>query len=101
LQREYDKLERQLVELQQFDGKLRHYADRRITRDLDDGVKVNYGKFGSLLDQALAILADVAVLDLRETAPMSAKLRLEREQRDSDSGCWPQPPRTSSPSVCA
>ena len=24
-------------------------ADQRITLDLDDGVKVNYGKFGSLL----------------------------------------------------
>jgi hypothetical protein len=29
--------------------KLRHYADMRITLDLDDGVKVNYGKFGDLL----------------------------------------------------
>ncbi len=29
---------------------LRHYADMRIQLDLDDGVKVNYGKFGDLLD---------------------------------------------------
>ena len=55
LQKEHDKLEKQLTELQAFDEKLRHYADRRITLDLDDGVKVNYGKFGSLLDQAKAI----------------------------------------------
>ncbi len=24
----------------------RHYADQRISLDLDDGVKMNYGKFG-------------------------------------------------------
>ena len=28
---------------------MRHYADQRIGLDLDDGVKVNYGKFGDLL----------------------------------------------------
>ena len=55
LQKEHDSLEKQLVELVAFDEKLRHYADRRITLDLDDGVKVNYGRFGSLLDQAKAI----------------------------------------------
>jgi hypothetical protein len=33
-----------------FDEKLRHHADMRISMDLDDGVKVNYGKFGDLLD---------------------------------------------------
>jgi hypothetical protein len=27
----------------------KHYADMRIQLDLDDGVKVNYGKFGNLL----------------------------------------------------
>lgn len=32
-----------------FDEKLRHYADQRISLDLNDGVKVNYGKFGGLL----------------------------------------------------
>ena len=35
-----------------FDEKLRHYADQRISLDLDDGVKVNYGKFGDLLAEA-------------------------------------------------
>jgi type II restriction/modification system DNA methylase subunit YeeA len=38
-----------LNELREFDNKLKHYADRRISLDLDDGVKVNYGKFGDLL----------------------------------------------------
>ena len=34
-----------------FDEKLRHYADKRISLDLDDGVKVNYGKFSDLLSE--------------------------------------------------
>jgi hypothetical protein len=48
-EKEKDKLTKQQAELQAFDEKLRHYADQRITLDLDDGVKVNYGKFGDLL----------------------------------------------------
>jgi hypothetical protein len=48
-EKEKDKLTKQLAELQAFDEKLRHYADQRITLDLDDGVRVNYGKFGDLL----------------------------------------------------
>lgn len=42
-------------ELRNFDDRLRHYADMRITIDLDDGVKVNYGKFGDLLADVKAI----------------------------------------------
>ena len=49
LQKERDKLIKQLAELRVFDESLRHYADQRIELDLDDGVKVNYGKFGNLL----------------------------------------------------
>jgi type II restriction/modification system DNA methylase subunit YeeA len=49
LETELSKLKKQEVELIAFDEKLRHYADRRIHLDLDDGVKVNYGKFGDLL----------------------------------------------------
>ena len=37
------------------DEKLRHYADQRIHLDLDDGVKVNYGKFGDLLAEVKAV----------------------------------------------
>lgn len=55
LQKEQAKLQKQQVELISFDEKLRHYADRRITLDLDDGVKVNYGKFGDLLAEVKAI----------------------------------------------
>ena len=36
-------------ELRKFDDELWHYADMKIFLDLDDGVKVNYGKFGNLL----------------------------------------------------
>ena len=55
LEREKDKLVKQQVELQTFDEKLRHYADQRISLDLDDGVKVNYGKFGDLLAEVKAV----------------------------------------------
>jgi hypothetical protein len=47
--REKDKLAKQVIELRAFDEELRHLADQRITLDLDDGVKVNYGRFGNLL----------------------------------------------------
>ena len=35
--------------------RVRHYADQRISLDLDDGVKVNYGKFGDLLAEVKAV----------------------------------------------
>lgn len=47
--RDKDKLAKQLIELRAFDEELRHLADQRIALDLDDGVKVNYAKFGNLL----------------------------------------------------
>jgi hypothetical protein len=55
LTRERDKLVKQQAELRAFDEKLRHYADIRISLDLDDGVKVNYGKFGDLLAEVKAV----------------------------------------------
>jgi hypothetical protein len=48
--RQIEALKKKHVELLAYDEKLRHYADMRISIDLDDGVKVNYGKFGDLLD---------------------------------------------------
>ena len=50
LNKEVEKLTKKHAELLAYDEKLRHYADMRITLDLDDGVKVNYGKFGDLLE---------------------------------------------------
>jgi len=55
LQKELDTLRKQQVELHEFDEKLRHSADLRISLDLDDGVKVNYAKFGDLLAETKAI----------------------------------------------
>ncbi len=43
------------AELSKFDNALRHYVDMKISLDLDDGVKVNYGKFGDLLAEKKAI----------------------------------------------
>ncbi len=58
LQKERDKLIKQQAELQRFDEKLRHHADRRIQLDLDDGVKVNYTKFGDLLAEVKAVIGN-------------------------------------------
>ncbi|PLC56099.1 BREX-1 system adenine-specific DNA-methyltransferase PglX [Photobacterium carnosum] len=55
LKKEMTALEKKQAELRTFDDNLKHYADMRISLDLDDGVKENYGKFGDLL-------ADVKVI---------------------------------------
>lgn len=49
LMAELKTLQNQQAELATFDEQLRHHADQRISIDLDDGVKENYGKFGNLL----------------------------------------------------
>ena len=54
-EKELQNLHKQQAELSTFEEKLRHYADQRISLDLDDGVKVNYGKFGDLLAEVKAI----------------------------------------------
>lgn len=41
IEKDLSKLYKQQAELNAFDEKLRHYADQRISLDLDDGVKVN------------------------------------------------------------
>lgn len=53
--KDIDSLTKQLTELRAFDDELKHHADMRIRLDLDDGVKVNYGKFGTLLSEVKAI----------------------------------------------
>lgn len=55
LEKKRDLFLKQQTELRAFDEKLRHYTDQRITLDLDDGVKVNYGKFGDLLAEVKAV----------------------------------------------
>lgn len=58
LEKEIAQLHKQQAELSEFDEKLRHYADQRISLDLDDGVKANYGKFGDLLAEVKAITGE-------------------------------------------
>jgi type II restriction/modification system DNA methylase subunit YeeA len=55
INKEIETLRKKHVELLAYDEKLRHYADMRIQLDLDDGVKVNYGKFGDLLAEVKAV----------------------------------------------
>ncbi len=55
LQKEQTDLKKQQAELLIFEEKLKHAADQKISLDLDDGVKVNYGKFGDLLAEVKAI----------------------------------------------
>ncbi len=55
LAKEVEKLKKKHAELLTYDEQLRHYADMRIPLDLDDGVKVNYGKFGDLLAEVKAV----------------------------------------------
>ena len=55
LQKGLDSLKKKQAELTIFDEKLRHYADKRIELDPDDGVKVNYGKFGDLPAEKKAV----------------------------------------------
>jgi hypothetical protein len=54
-QKEQDDLKKQQAELFVFDEKLKNYADQRINLNLDDGVKVNYAKFGDLLAEVKAV----------------------------------------------
>ena len=56
IEKELSKLYKQQAELNTFDEKLRHYADQRISLDLDDGVKLNYGKFGDLLAEVKQVV---------------------------------------------
>ncbi|MGM1051015.1 MAG: BREX-1 system adenine-specific DNA-methyltransferase PglX [Pseudomonadota bacterium] len=60
IEKDLSKLYKQQAELNAFDEKLRHYADQRISLDLDDGVKVNYGKFGDLLAEVKAVTGEKA-----------------------------------------
>ena len=60
MEKERTKLVKQQSELREFDEKLRHHADQRIALDLDDGVKVNYGKFGDLLAEVKTVTGRTA-----------------------------------------
>lgn len=55
IQKQIDALRKKQAELLAYDEKLRHYADMRISIDLDDGVKANYAKFGDLVAESKLI----------------------------------------------
>jgi type II restriction/modification system DNA methylase subunit YeeA len=55
IRKELENLKKKRDELASFDEKLRHYADKKIALDLDDGVKLNYGKFGDLLAEVAKV----------------------------------------------
>ena len=48
-------LDNKQTELQMFDEKLKQVADKQISLDLDDGVKINYTKFNNLLVNVKAV----------------------------------------------
>jgi type II restriction/modification system DNA methylase subunit YeeA len=58
IEKKLQELHKQQAELSSFEEKLRHYADQRIALDLDDGMKVNYGKFGDLLAEVKAVTGE-------------------------------------------
>ena len=60
LEKERASLVKQQSELREFDERLRNYADQRIGLELDDGVKVNYGKFGDLLAEVRTVTGATA-----------------------------------------
>ena len=58
LERELKSMDKKQSELREFDDKLKHFADMRISIDLDDGVKENYGKFSDLLAEVKKITGE-------------------------------------------
>lgn len=51
LKKRQEKLTAQLDEINAYEEKVHHLADRMIDIDLDDGVKVNYAKFADILEK--------------------------------------------------
>jgi type II restriction/modification system DNA methylase subunit YeeA len=49
LEKELKVLDDKLEEIRKYDSLVKHYAEKRVNLDLDDGVKVNYGKLDELL----------------------------------------------------
>ena len=47
--RELDKITKQIAECREHHDRLHEVADKEIAFDLDDGVIVNYAKFGDVL----------------------------------------------------
>lgn len=56
LEKQKDKMEKQYQELRDYDDHINHAINARIDFDLDDGVSVNYAKFGKLLAESKKIV---------------------------------------------
>jgi hypothetical protein len=50
-QKEEDRIQKVLLELQEYERELYKLATERISIDLDDGVFVNYNKFGNVIKE--------------------------------------------------
>lgn len=55
IQKKIEAMRKKQSELLSFDEKLRHFADQRISVNLDDGVKTNYAKFVDLVADSKSI----------------------------------------------
>ena len=51
IKKQITKIQDQADELLKYEEKIHHLADQMIEIDLDDGVKVNYAKFGDVLEK--------------------------------------------------
>ena len=49
--RDLDRLTAQITECREYHDRLHEVADEQIVFDLDDGVVVNYAKFGDVLQK--------------------------------------------------
>jgi hypothetical protein len=49
IEKELHLLHKKFSELTIYDERIRHFIDMKIQVNLDDGVRVNYAKFGQLL----------------------------------------------------
>ncbi len=49
LTKQQKKIQEQALEIQKYEEKVHHLADRNISIDLDDGVKHNYALFADVL----------------------------------------------------
>jgi len=49
ISRKLSEISKHRQELKKYDELLHHYADKNIEIDLDDGIKINYAKFGDLV----------------------------------------------------
>jgi hypothetical protein len=51
LKKQQEKLLAQLAEINAYEERVHHLADQMADIDPDDGVKVNYAKFGDILEK--------------------------------------------------